>query len=73
MYLKFCLIKCSILAAIIISNAVTQNIYATYCKRNLIVFYLMRDASICKVLDNVKVFTENMGLGIIESYLTNII
>lgn len=54
-------------------NYITQNVYISYCKRNIIVFYFMRDASLCKTLYNIYTITDKLGTGFMETLFKNYI
>lgn len=66
MILKLLITKVVLLGFVVACNAVLQNIHITYCKRNLILHYLMKEASLCKTLHIMKTLTEDIGLGVLD-------
>ena len=67
------IIKITVLVTLIVSNAVFQQMYTSYCKKNLIVYFLMRDAAMCTYLRTFKQFTEDIGISFLEKAIVNIV
>jgi hypothetical protein len=66
------LIKVTVIVTLILSHAVSQQLYTSYCKRNLIVYFFMRDAAVCTYLRTFKQFTEDIGISFLEKIVPKI-
>lgn len=69
MLLRLFVTKFALLAALVICNCTLQTLHINYCKRNLVLYYLMREATICKILKVLTSFTEETGLGYLENVI----
>lgn len=45
----------------------------TYCKRNLFVYFFMKDCTMCRILTNVLNVTEDCGLRYLEKVFSMVV
>jgi hypothetical protein len=58
---------------VLITHYISQLLFMTYCKRNLFVYFFMKDCTMCRILTNVLNVTEDCGLRYLEKVFSIVV